>query len=596
MANFIISIDPDFERRTQYIDKITPFLALVENLTLDSCLKKDFCAVWAANAQAPISCYSDDKEAAVVWGEAITQVDSTLINASQLKDLWNQTNGRNLTPFDGFYAAVTYQATGELTVGADILGLFPIYYWSQGDVILVGSSPELFRYHPLFEAKFNPTGLVGILLTNGLLDGQTLWQNVKRLNPGHLLTWQPNSETKEIKQYDISDLTSKQYSQLSFAEQLDILAPILDQALSTNIASKNPCGLMLSGGLDSRLLAGMLHRQGVNPIAITLGKRSDLEMECAKSVAGALGYKHQMVNIPFDRYLANANLLVQWEHLANGCNNISDWRICSHLSSLTPKVVTGYLMDRVVGGSPSDSPSFKKFSFEVFFKNVNFWGFEPKLLENLLRKEVFGDLVSETMDRIRTIYESYSEREFRRAWWFEIFHSNRFDVGSSAWKLCFGAWPVLPVLNYKLLATLAALSDETIAKRRAEKELLIRQFPQLAQLPLDRTTEFSIDPLMTTQAHQLFAFLLTLQSKWRKLQQKFGWERRYWLRTYDLNNAGWLAVRRQAENYRERVQPFFDKNMFDSLLPSPNEVIPLKKGRDSLKLLIGFMLWSVNHL
>ncbi|NES84008.1 MAG: hypothetical protein F6K10_22785 [Moorea sp. SIO2B7] len=596
MANFIILIDPVSERRTQYIDKIKPLLAIVENLNSDSCSTQDFCAIWAANAKAPITSYSDDKEAAAIWGEAITQADSTRINATQLKDLWNQTNDKDLTPFNGFYAAVTYHTTIGLTVGADILGLFPIYYWSHRDVILVGSSPELFRYHPLFEAKFNPVGLVGILLTNGLFDGQTLWQNVRRLNPGHLLTWQPNSETKEVEQYRVADLTSKQYSQYEFLEQLELLDQVLDQSLSSQLKNEPECSLMLSGGLDSRLLAGIIHRQGVNPLAITLGKDGDLEMKCAKSVARTLGYKHQMIDIPFERYLANANLLVQAEHLANGFNNIMDWGLYSHLRNFPPKVVTGYLMDRVVGGSQRDLPSPEKFSFEIFFKNVNFWGFEPKLLESLLRKEVFGDLIPETLARIRTVYESYSEREFRRAWWFEIFHSNRFHVGSNAWRVCFGSWPALPALNYQLLATIAGLSDETIAKRRGEEEFLIRKFPQLAQLPLDRTSKFSIEPLITSQTHQLFAPLLSLQSKWRQLQRKLGWERRYWFRIYDLNNPGWLAVRQQAEPYRQQVYHLFDEEAFNALLPKPEVSIPIKKGRDSLKSLIGFLLWSGDNL
>jgi asparagine synthase (glutamine-hydrolysing) len=596
MANFITLIDPDRERRIGYIDKIKPLLALVEGLTLDSFSTEDFCVAWAASPQAPITSYCDDREAAVIWGEAITQVNSDRIDATHLKDLWNRTSDRDLSPWDGFYAAISYHSSKGLTVGADLFGLFPIYYWSQGDVILVGSSPELFRYHPLFEAKFNPAGLVGILLTNGLFDGQTLWQKVKRLKPAHLLTWQANSLTQEIEQYRIADLTSKQYYQDELLEQIEVLDQALDRALSSQIDRQEESTLMLSGGLDSRLVAGILHRQGVKPRTLTLGKRSDLEMECASAVARTLGYSHQGLDIPYQQYLANAQLMDRWEHLANGYNNVMDWSIHSRLKELTPKVIAGYLMDRVVGGSPSNSPPPEALSFKTFFENVNSWGFKPEVLNQLLRQEVFGDLVPETLTRLRQVYQSYSEVEFRRAWWFEIFHSNRFHVGSTAWRLCFGAWPILPVLNFQLLKTLVALPDSTIANRKGEKKLLCHQFPQLAGLPLDLTTEFSIDPLLPSKNRQLLAPWFSLQSKFRKLQQKLGWERRYCFRTYDLNNPGWLAIRQQAELSRKQVEPLFNMDVFDSLLSPPDLSIPCKQGRDSLKLLIGFMLWSENHL
>ena len=600
MANFIIVVDPDPERRSHFTRTIEPLLPPVEGLITNSCATGNFHASWAANPHAPISYATEQDGAAVIWGEAIVQSESLRIDASRLKALGRESEYKSFPPFDGFYAAVVYHPQFGITVGADILGIFPVYYYTNNDVILVGSSPELFRYHPLFKTELNPAGLVGILLTNGLFEGQTLWQNVRRLGAGNLLVWHSQTNFHEVRQNHIPELSQQtQNSELTFSEHLDILDQILDKAIARHAPEGQPYSLLLSGGLDSRMLAGYLQRRGIKPIALTLGKRTDLEMECAIPVVRTLGLKHYTAQIPFEEYPKDADILVKWEHLANGSNCIMDWGVQSHLRKLPPKVVSGFLLDRVVGGLSTYDPV-ESLSFESFFtRSVNQMGHSPQLLKRLLRKEVFGDLVQETCDRIRTVYESYSDVEFRRTWWFDLFHRQRFHVGCAGWQLCFGAWPVLPILDWQVLQTTAALPVEVIAKRRAQNELLSSRFWQLATLPLDRN-DFYIDPLKFSQSGQRLARLYRLQGRWRKIQRKLGIERRYYYRMYDLNNKGWKAVRRQAEPNRERVQHLFHPDVLNELLPSPELPVPL--GSDpipqssGIKLLIGLLLWSKEHL
>ena len=73
--------------------------------------------------------------------------------------------------------------------GADILGVFPIYYYADSEILLVGSSPELFRYHGLFRMELDLEGLVAILLMNNSFEGRTLLRGVRRLGPGRVLVW-----------------------------------------------------------------------------------------------------------------------------------------------------------------------------------------------------------------------------------------------------------------------------------------------------------------------------------------------------------------------------------------------------------------------
>jgi asparagine synthase (glutamine-hydrolysing) len=279
MANFVATVDPDPGRRSQFIQTIQSLLPPVEGLVTHSCSCQDFYACWAAHPSAPVSSIASPAGAAVVWGDVILPGESTRMDARGLRTLWQQSPHPALPPFDGFYAAVAYNPYNGLTLATDILGLFPIYYYTHGEVALVASSPELLRYHPLFKAEFNPAGLVGILLTNGLVDGQTLWQNVRRLNAGHALIWQPQGMPKEVQQYEFPLPTDcESLTNQTFSEHLELLDQLLTQTLKRHAPTEQQYTLLLSGGLDSRMLAGFLHRQGIEPVALTLGKRTDLEM------------------------------------------------------------------------------------------------------------------------------------------------------------------------------------------------------------------------------------------------------------------------------------------------------------------------------
>lgn len=601
MANFIIVVDPEPERRTQFITRIEPFLPPVEGLITNSCAIGNFHASWAATPQAPISWVADSEGAAVIWGEAIPQAKSARIDASALKSLCNSSGDRTFPAFDGFYAAVVYHSHTGITVGADLAGIFPIYYYTHGEVAIVGSSPELFQYHPLFQKAFNPVGLVGILMTNGLVNGETLWQDVRRLASGHLLTWQPESSPKEIKHYQIPAFDQdNRYATLSFSEQLDIVEQVLDQALVRHAPTEQHYCLLLSGGLDSRMLAGYLHQRGVNLVTLTRGIPNDIEMECAVSVARQLGLEQHTEELEAEQYPAYADLFIKWEHLANGFHWFMNWSTYSYLRNLAPRVITGQSLDRLIGGSWDYTYPNETLSFDILYSRlVNSWGFSPQVLGRLLRKEVFGDLVQETLTGLRTLYNSYSDNEIGRTWWFDFYHRQRFNSGSAIWQLSFGAWPTQPFLDWQMLETTAAMPLETMSKRRAQNALLCTRFPQLAQLPLDRN-DYNVEPLQPTRTRRRLAKLFELQRKWRQLQQKLGYERRYYYRIQDINNPGWQSVRQQAEPQRKQVSELFHEEVLDELLPKASVPVRFQgdaiTGASARKAIVGFLLWSKDHL
>jgi asparagine synthase (glutamine-hydrolysing) len=200
MANFIVVVDENEERRRRFIARVRPMLPPLDGLDIGDATLGPFAACWAARPAAPTSVHTGADVAAVVWGDALPR-EGPSVRASDLAGLWSDDRERTPPAFDGFYAAVRFHARQGLTVGGDVLGLFPVYYGVRRGVIVVGSSPELFRHHPLFPVELDREGLIGLLVTHAPFAGRTLLAGLSRLEPGRALLWSAAGGCHEIVQH-----------------------------------------------------------------------------------------------------------------------------------------------------------------------------------------------------------------------------------------------------------------------------------------------------------------------------------------------------------------------------------------------------------
>ncbi|MEM8546169.1 MAG: asparagine synthase-related protein, partial [Cyanobacteria bacterium P01_H01_bin.119] len=396
MANFAIVLDPDTQRRSRFAAAICPEIAPVEGLLVNQRHQGALSVVWAAAPNAPVDIDQDGSGLAVVWGEAIAPDSARRQTAASLRTAW-QTRPENL--FDGFYAAFTYERQSGLTVGGDVLGFFPLYYWRGPDVVVICSSPELLRYHPDFTPRLCVDGLIGILLMRGIADSRCLWQGVTRLGAGDWLTVLPDLQVTTRQQYRIpcnkTDIEAAGYQNLFLEEQLEALTAALDRAIARHAPAADQQGLMLSGGLDSRMLAGFLHQQQATPQLLTFGRRDDLEVLCARSVAQTTGWSHLQVNPDqilakaepslTQRCLDAADQLTRWDHLAGGGGSFAglNWSEMAASIPIAPRMVTGLAMDRTICGTHVSPPTFEG----ALAYEYNRGGLSPAQLRQLFVKD-----------------------------------------------------------------------------------------------------------------------------------------------------------------------------------------------------------------
>ncbi len=588
MANFIAIVDADGERRRRFVRRVHAEIAPLEGLRVAEVETGDFAAVWAAQDRAPISTTCASTGAAIIWGDAITGPGSHRLDAPGLLRAWGA-KGSAPASFDGFHAALRYDAREGLAVGADVLGLFPVYYATRGGVLVVGSSPELFREHPCFPAELSVAGLTGVLLAHAIVDGQALLAGVRRLRPGHVLAWRPGGEPVELLQYAIPVSTPHPGS--SFRADVDALDAAFADAIDRHVPRDGTMGILLSGGRDSRQLAGYLGERGTRLQALTLGSATDYEVVCATAVAQALGAGHRVTNVDAAEFATGATRQARWEHLASGFSSIYTWGAIAPLRDLPSRFICGHLRE-ICEGDPA------RFVHDEFLGGG--WkrrGIDPATLARLLRPNAFHDELEQMRQRLRAAYTGGSAIESQRPWRFSLAHEGRAHAGGVPWRLSFGSWPVLPILDRTVLEVMASLPPSSLASRRAQDEILRRRFPDLARLPLDRNSYDTLPLLPSVGQRILHRVRRAVEPIRRHAPQTL--ERRYYHRMYDLNGPGWDAVRRLAEPHRERLSDLFDMDVLRKLVPPPDTPIVVENtigDTFGTKMLLGLMLWSSDHI
>jgi asparagine synthase (glutamine-hydrolysing) len=597
MANFVICVDANEERRRQFMGAVSQSIHLLPGLIGGECSSADFACVWAAGRQAPVSAKGDADGAQVVWGLAFSDHVDQCVDAMNLATAWRDVPRTLPAAFEGYHAAVSMSRDGTLVLGGDRLGLYPLYYWSDREVFLAGSSAELFRLHPRFHAELDIEGLLSILLIMTTFDGKTLFKGVRRPDPGHLVVRGPEGHVTERLQYEIP-LSDASYG-LPFTALVNKLNDAMGAAVERQVSRSHEHLLLLSGGLDSRTLAGYLSRDGYRPIALTFGAQHENEMKFGKKVARAAGFEHRGLDLSYEKIADWAEHHARWAHLASGFLSIEYWQVPGSLSSVAPRMINGYLLDAVAGGSHIDwcmDWSSNTTSVDKLLARLHSRAATPENLKGIVATPVLGRMVDEVADQLKSRIRGLASSDAHRAWLFDLRHRQRFHVGWILWADSFGSWPVSVSADGGLLACMAGMPVSGFAERVAQKALLTKQFPHLAKLQLDRASADTSPLLPTAQSALREGFRWRL-APLRRLLENRPWARdpHHFVKFYDYDGPSWRRIRARASGLTKAAETLFPKDRLHPLLGDPDAVIGTSDhftDRAERRLLNGFLLWK----
>ena len=174
----------------------------------------------------------------------------------------------------------------------DRLGIKPLFYAQAGEMLLFGSEIKAVLAADLIERDLDYQALDAFLTFTYIPAPLSIYRHVRKLEPGHLLTYQSGRIEKRC-YWDVNFADVDQ--QADYQEWLERFDRAIDNAVTSHLVSDVPVGAFLSGGIDSSLVVALMSRRLDEPVqTFTMGfggARNPLldERPLAKTVAAQYG-------------------------------------------------------------------------------------------------------------------------------------------------------------------------------------------------------------------------------------------------------------------------------------------------------------------
>lgn len=213
-----------------------------------------------------------------------------------------------------FAFAVWDKRKRELFIARDRFGVKPLYYVHADDGSLYFASEiKSLLAAGAIKPEINYNALPDQFANHGTSGDETLYAGVKRLLPGHTLTWHDGRIT--IREYWDLKFEPK-HEPMSDRDAVETWREMFREAVRLRLMADVPLGMFLSGGIDSSAIAGVMSEMVSEPIktfSVAFNERNANELEYARLVAKRFGTDHHEITITPDEFFAKLPDLVWHE-------------------------------------------------------------------------------------------------------------------------------------------------------------------------------------------------------------------------------------------------------------------------------------------
>lgn len=270
----------------------------------------------------------------------------------------------------------------KLYLVRDRYGVKPIYY-HMNEKTLVFSS-EIRPINKLIDEFIEKNNLATLLKLRYNPAPKTLYRNIQKLRPGHILTYDLQNHETNVSSF----ITSVRVDEtVSFDDALKRYGELFEQAIKRQLLADVEVGVLLSGGIDSALVAYYAQKYSDKPIkTFTIGFVEDDESDetiDARETARILGTEHYEIKISDE----------QFESVFCECIEIVEEPLGT--TSIIPmyylnKLVASHGVKVVLTGQGADEPlgGYARYRGEMMYGKVPGFVFEMlKPLSGFIRNE-----------------------------------------------------------------------------------------------------------------------------------------------------------------------------------------------------------------
>jgi asparagine synthase (glutamine-hydrolysing) len=210
-----------------------------------------------------------------------------------------------LQRFFGMFAfAIAERDTGRLTLVRDRLGIKPLYYAeSPGAWRFASTLPALLAGGGI-DTEIDPVALHHYMHFHSVVPApHTILRGARKLPPATICAIEPDGRRRERVYWEPRFETPADERSLTFEDWQDRVLETLRRAVDRRLVADVPVGVLLSGGLDSSLIVGLLAEQGqagLNTFSVgfeTVGDERGDEFQYSDLIAEHFGTQHHKIHV-----------------------------------------------------------------------------------------------------------------------------------------------------------------------------------------------------------------------------------------------------------------------------------------------------------
>ncbi len=430
----------------------------------------------------------------IAWGEeacCFALLQGELLDgsgdAAELLRLERRYGASYTQRLNGHFAALLWDGEERrMSLLTDHLGLYPLYYHVEREVIFAATRMDYLLALPDIRPTLDRRALAAFLALEYPLGESTFVEQIALVPPATCLSWKGGLMRLETywRPWALSP------SPLQARDRwLEGLLHYLREAVARQRLREGEDGVLLSGGLDSRLLLALMVAEGRRPRTYTFGLRGSDDARWAAEVARTLHLPHHLAVLHPSRW---PQIVEEAVRLTEGMTGAVHFHLLwgERESGLWPSaLVLGFLGDALFGSHLSSLLWGRYGEGEVrryLFRQANV-AFRREDLERLLTPRWYGALRDAAWEAFRDVVSPPVEDAAQLAVTFDLWQRQRRFIAQGHRLLRPRHRVILPFADRELVTYVLRIPPGLLLNRALMIDALLRLSPKLGHVPYTGT-------------------------------------------------------------------------------------------------------------
>lgn len=342
--------------------------------------------------------------------EFATKCDTEVVLAS-----FEEAGAEAFKSFEGMFGICIWDdQSDEVIVARDPFGIKPLYLYEDDEKFVFCSELKALMGVGRMDLSVDRAGVADYLTFRYFPTERTLFRRIRRLEPGTYARLSAGRASF----YSFCDLAEQQpqFANLSFEEAKEAIKPLLESTVSSHLIGEVPIALLLSGGVDSSILAATLHDLNAPLRCFNVGFPDVNEFEYSNAITSMYGFETHNVEMDSERMPLFFDEMLEAldEPLADPAQ-LPLHQLLKRIREHATVILSGEGADELFGGYPQywrydESPG-PQGEFSEFLRN-SYYFLDGNLF---LKEEGVGDRwrMTEKYYRGQTALDSMSTYDFK---------------------------------------------------------------------------------------------------------------------------------------------------------------------------------------